>query len=101
MSRFEDADKTLKQKKSLLRLGQDKKSTLAFKSTPPEISKKFKMLNELEVIVSDFNTMRLILKALGYRPEQTYEKWRETFNLRFGLEDDEDHRWLNRKKSAA
>lgn len=35
----------------------------------------------MEVEVSDFPTMKLILESLGYHKEQTYEKWRETFTL--------------------
>jgi adenylate cyclase class 2 len=44
-------------------------------------SKDYKIVNELEVEVSDFATMDQILKTLGFHPEQKYEKWRETFIL--------------------
>jgi len=79
--RFEDAANTLKQKKSLLRLRRDQKATLTFKSVPPELNTQFKVLKELEVEVSDFDTMHRILKALGFHHEQIYEKWRETLVL--------------------
>jgi adenylate cyclase class 2 len=79
--RFDDADNSLIQKKSLLRLRQDKKSILTFKSEPPFKDDQFKILRELEVEVSDFNTMKHILESLGFREEQVYEKWRETFIL--------------------
>lgn len=79
--RFEDAHKTLRQKKSLLRLRRDQKTTLTFKSTPPEENNQYKILKELEVEVSDFDTMHRILEALGYHCEQIYEKWRETLVL--------------------
>jgi adenylate cyclase class 2 len=79
--RFDDADNRLIQKKSLLRLRQDKKSILTFKSEPPFKDDQFKILRELEVEVSDFNTMKHILESLGFREEQVYEKWRETFIL--------------------
>ena len=79
--RFEDTPKSLKQKKSLLRLRQDTKNTLTFKSAPAKKDGSFKILKELEVEVSDFDTMHHILEALGFHREQIYEKWRETFEL--------------------
>ena len=79
--RFDDADNHLIEKKSLLRLRQDKKTILTFKSEPPFKDDQFKILRELEVEVSDFTTMKNILESLGFREEQVYEKWRETFIL--------------------
>jgi len=79
--RFDDADNRLIEKKSLLRLRRDKKTTLTFKSEPPFKNDQFKILKELEVEVSDFTTMKHILESLGFREEQVYEKWRETFML--------------------
>jgi adenylate cyclase class 2 len=79
--RYEDKDNRMMKKKSLLRLRQDKKVTLTFKSSAPERSKAFKIYKELEVEVNEFETMGHILEALGYHPAQKYEKWRETFVL--------------------
>ncbi len=79
--RFEDAGHTLIKKGSLLRLRQDKRAILTFKSRPPEQSREFKIFNELEVEVSDFKTMNQILTRVGLRPVQHYEKWRETMIL--------------------
>lgn len=79
--RFEDALLTLKKKKSLLRLRRDRNTKLTYKSTPPEPDHQFKTMRELEVEVSDFDTMHLILEALGFHREQVYEKWRETLVL--------------------
>jgi len=79
--RFDDADNSLIQKKSLLRLRQDKKIILTFKSETPFKDDQFKILRELEVEVSDFITTKHILESLGFREEQVYEKWRETFVL--------------------
>ena len=79
--RFDDADNSLIQKKSLLRLRRDTKTILTFKSEPPFKNDQFKILKELEVEVSDFATMKHILESLGFREEQVYEKWRETFRL--------------------
>lgn len=77
--RFEDAEKSLIQKKSLLRLRKDKKTTLTFKSEPPIKDNQFKILQEFEVEISDFDAMEHILKSLGFKEEQVYEKWRETY----------------------
>jgi len=79
--RFEDANKTLKGKKCLLRLRHDHKTTLTFKSPPQESSNQFKVLKEQEVEVGDFATMNDILESLGFHCEQIYEKWRETLVL--------------------
>ncbi|MCP4629175.1 MAG: class IV adenylate cyclase [bacterium] len=79
--RFEDRHGNLKKQKSLLRLRQDRKVSLTYKSTPPEDNDQFKILKELEVAVSDFDTMHNILDALGFHREQVYEKWRETLVL--------------------
>ena len=79
--RYEDAGRTLKMHKSLLRLRQDHEARLTYKSAPPEENGQFKVLQELEVEVSDFNTMHHILEKLGFHQEQIYEKWRETLVL--------------------
>ena len=79
--RFENPRQSLKIKKSLLRLRRDQKTRLTYKSTPPEENSQFKIMKELEVEVSDFDTMHLILEALGFHHEQVYEKWRETLVL--------------------
>ncbi|MGE0083481.1 MAG: class IV adenylate cyclase [Desulfococcaceae bacterium] len=77
--RFEDASVSLMQRKALLRLRQDRKAWLTFKSRPAEQDSQFKIFEELETEVSDFSAMHRILEALGFHPEQRYEKWRETF----------------------
>lgn len=77
--RFEDAEKNLIRRQSLLRLRKDARARLTFKAPSNDPDAEFKTLKELEVEVSDFSTMRRILEALGYHAEQAYEKWRETF----------------------
>lgn len=79
--RYEDERNTLITKKSLLRLRQDEKAILTYKSSPAVASTEFKIFKELEVEVSDFITMNQILQKVGLHPEQTYEKWRETIIL--------------------
>jgi adenylate cyclase class 2 len=79
--RFEDGAKSLESRGMLLRLRKDDAVRLTFKSPPAEPDKDFKIHRELEVRVDSFNTCCGILEGLGFRPEQTYEKWRETFTL--------------------
>jgi adenylate cyclase class 2 len=79
--RYEDESYNLIKNKSLLRLRRDAKTTLTFKSSPPVASTEFKIFKELEVDVSDFETMNRILEKLGLHSEQIYEKWRETLIL--------------------
>ncbi len=84
--RYEDKGRNLIKRKCLLRLRQDKNTTLTFKSPPLPHDKKlddkeFKVNQELEVVVSDFHTMHRILAELGFHQEQVYEKWRETLIL--------------------
>lgn len=82
--RYEDADNTLVEKRSLLRLRRDTNTTLTFKSDKSESqndAQVFKVHRELEVTVSDFQIMDQILDSLGFHQEQIYEKWRETFVL--------------------
>jgi adenylate cyclase class 2 len=79
--RFEDKQKSLKNKKLLLRLRRDNTTTLTIKSPLAEGDKQFKKMKEMEVEVSHFDTMNHILQALGFHCEQIYEKWRETLVL--------------------
>ncbi|MBW1814379.1 MAG: class IV adenylate cyclase [Deltaproteobacteria bacterium] len=77
--RFEDKNNKLLKSQSLLRLRKDAKTTLTYKSKPPFENNEFKIHQELEVEVNDFEKMNLILESLGFHQEQIYEKWRETF----------------------
>jgi adenylate cyclase class 2 len=79
--RFEDKQKSLKNKKLLLRLRRDNTTTLTIKSPLAEGDKQFKKMKEMEVEVSHFDTMNHILQTLGFHCEQIYEKWRETLVL--------------------
>lgn len=76
---FDNNKNDLMQKNSLLRLRKDRSTTLTFKSLPVLQDKNFKVLNELEVEVSNFSTAKLILESLGFFKKQIYEKMRETF----------------------
>ena len=78
---FENAAGDLHQSESLLRLRKDTKTTLTYKTNPAHLDAEFKVLTELEVMVSDGDMMATILQALGFHQEQVYEKYRETFTL--------------------
>ncbi len=85
--RFEDKGKSLLENRRLLRLRQDKKARLTLKSDGPDPDERqYKVRQELEVEVSDFDTAKAILEALGFAEEQIYEKWRETLTLAQGPE---------------
>jgi adenylate cyclase class 2 len=79
--RYETEDGRLLENDCLLRLRKDQGTTLTFKSPPPTTDARFKIHRELEVGVSDFDTMDAILNALGCVRCQIYEKWRETWQL--------------------
>lgn len=66
---------------SLLRLRKDDRATLTYKAIPDAGDPEFKVLKELEVEISDFETMLNILCALGFHQSQIYEKYRETFTI--------------------
>lgn len=85
---FDTADKRLFRELSLLRLRQDTAAsasagqavTLTYKSRPKNLPpSEAKVREELEVTVSDFDTLAEILQRLGFAPVQVYEKYRETF----------------------
>jgi adenylate cyclase class 2 len=79
--RFEDASNSLKKKGILLRLRKDDRIRLTLKSRLPRTDPEFKIHRELEIEVGDFDICHSILQGLGFRPVQSYEKWRETFVL--------------------
>jgi adenylate cyclase class 2 len=78
---FENETRTFKEKDILLRLRKDHKTRLTYKAPPNASDTRFKVYRELEVEVSDFDTCLAILTNMGFHPAQTYEKWRETFQL--------------------
>ena len=78
---YETEDDRLLKNRCLLRLRRDRQTTLTFKSPPAEADHRFKVYRELEVSLSDFDTMDAILNALGFYRRQVYEKWRQTWQL--------------------
>lgn len=78
---YDDSSSNIVKEGKLLRLRDDGRCHLTYKSRPSTPSNEYKIYEELEVTVSDFKTMDAILKSLGYHAARIYEKWRETFVL--------------------
>ncbi len=76
---LDDPGRTLLRSNSLLRLRQDERTRLTFKSPAPGTDPAFKIRRELEVQVDDFTTTQQILEKIGFKTVRIYEKSRETF----------------------
>jgi adenylate cyclase class 2 len=83
--RFDDPTAKLKNSGSMLRLRNDGRITLTYKARSNQADNQFKVHRELEVEVEDDVAMEKILKALGFRRQQIYEKRRETFRTEGAL----------------
>ena len=79
--RFDTSDQAMRKKLHLLRLRQDKRATLTFKG-PSDSTQGVLSRVEIEVEVSDFETTRQLLEALGYQVAFIYEKYRATYELK-------------------
>ncbi|MFN2135510.1 MAG: class IV adenylate cyclase [Candidatus Promineifilaceae bacterium] len=80
--RFDTADQALLAKEQLLRLREDSGVLLTFKGLSAlDKQSEAKIREEIEVQLDSFDKMAAILSRLGYSPQQTYEKYRETFEL--------------------
>ena len=64
----------------VLRLRQDAEARLTYKG-PGEVQDGVRSRLELEFTVSNFDTARQVLEALGYVVSVMYEKYRATYNL--------------------
>ena len=78
--RYDTPDGRLEKAGQVLRLRKDDITRLTFKS-PPDPGADLADRQELEVELSDFDTGRQILEALGYRVSAIYEKVRTTWHL--------------------
>jgi adenylate cyclase class 2 len=79
--RYDDANNSLTPTGRLLRLRQDTRARLTYKEPGETTSTRALARPELEVEVSDFETMDLMLHKLGYRVAWIYEKYRTTYEL--------------------
>ncbi len=80
--RLDTPDGALLSELRMLRIRQDTAVKVTFKSPPPpETVSEVKVREELEMTVSNAETAVSIFSRLGFSPVQTYEKYRETFQL--------------------
>lgn len=77
--RFDTPHLDLVRRSALLRLRRDARCTLTYKTSLKAPDSEFKARRELEVEVSDFDTTRRIIEALGFKRTQIYEKYRQSF----------------------
>lgn len=79
--RFDTPDEALLSRQELLRLRQDTRARLTFKGLAAEdAASEAKVREEIELEIADFHRMAAILERLGFRPVQSYEKYRETYH---------------------
>jgi len=78
--RFDTPDEQLDHQKRLLRLRQDDAAKLTYKEPDVIVGGASQRL-ELEVVVSDFATLKEILERLGYTVSIIYEKYRAEYYL--------------------
>lgn len=78
--RYDTANKSLTASGLMLRLREDDRVRLTYKGAG-SIERGIVTRDELEVQVSDFETMDAILGKLGYMPTMFYEKYRTTYEL--------------------
>lgn len=80
-TRYENAGRDLVTSGQVLRLRQDQRVRLTYKS--PALSSQAGVTSrlELETAVDDFATMDAILQQLGFWAYMTYEKYRTTYHI--------------------
>ena len=78
--RFDTPDQSLLETGKLLRLRTDRRARLTYKG-PGDERAGARLREELEFTVSDFETARKLLDALGYQVTMMYEKYRTTYIL--------------------
>ncbi len=76
--RFDTPGMSLLAGGKLLRLRQDSRARLTYKGAGSELGGA-RLRQELEITVSDFDTTRAIIEALGYQVYMMYEKYRTTY----------------------
>lgn len=78
--RYENAEKSLTPNGIVVRLRQDNRVRLTYKEGG-SVQEHVVSRTEIEVEVSDFDAMQIILGKLGYQPHMIYEKYRTTYEL--------------------
>jgi adenylate cyclase, class 2 len=80
--RYDDAQITLSSAGRVLRLREDTRVRLTYKEPHPSSTDKAWTRTELEVTISDFETMDLLLQKLGFHTAWIYEKYRTTYEFK-------------------
>ena len=78
--RFDTERGELKEARQVLRLRKDSQARLTFKG-PGQVRDGIHQRRELEFGVTDFETARTFLEALGYQVMWMYEKYRQVYAL--------------------
>lgn len=78
--RFDTPDGRLRAARQVLRLRKDNRIRMTFKG-PAEESRQVAVRPEIEFAVSDFDSARRFLEALGYEVSVIYEKYRTSFDM--------------------
>ena len=78
--RFDTPNQDLLSAGKLLRLRMDTRARLTYKG-PGRVEGGARLRQELEFTVSDFDTTRALVEALGYQMQMMYEKYRTTYQL--------------------
>ena len=76
--RYDLPDGSLVAQKQVLRLRKDTQARLTFKG-PGIMEEEVLLRKEIEVMVSDFDTTKRLLEALGYQVVMMYEKYRANY----------------------
>ena len=76
---FDDKEESLKRENKLLRLRNSDSVTITFKK--PVDRSRFKIMEEYEIEVSDFEEAERIITSLGFHKVFRYQKRREVFTL--------------------
>jgi adenylate cyclase, class 2 len=76
--RFDTPDSTITKARQALRLRKDTAAVLTFKG-PSQSGDRVSIRQEIEFQVSDFESARHFLEALGYKVLVVYEKYRTTY----------------------
>lgn len=78
--RFDTPDMSLTREHRVLRLRQDAATILTYKG-PAQTSDAVSIRPEIELEVSDFQSAKDLLEALGFRLSVQYEKWRTIYQM--------------------
>lgn len=81
---FDTKNRNLYKNGTLFRLRQwnDHSVVLTVKTTPKHTNKNYKIKNEYEVEINDFNSARRMIRALGFMEDFRYKKYREHWKIK-------------------